>query len=137
MQRLIALHLIRIVGFYFLYLDARDEVPSRFAVWGGTGDIVVAALAVPLLFFAQLRAGVALWNLVGLADILAVAATAARSEIAVPGSMHRLDQLPLVLLPMLVGPGVIVTHAPWLVRVLVGPTRSHAGGTANRHADLA
>jgi hypothetical protein len=34
------------------------------------------------------RAGIALWNLLGLADILAVAATAARLEVAVPGSMH-------------------------------------------------
>ncbi len=49
MQRLIALHLIRFVGFYFLYLYGRHELPYRFAVWGGTGDIVVAALAVPLV----------------------------------------------------------------------------------------
>ena len=137
MQRLIALHLIRFVGFYFLYLYERHELPYRFAVWGGTGDIVVAALAVPLLFFAQLRAGVALWNLLGLADILAAAETAARSEIAVPGSMHRLDQLPLILLPMLVVPVIIVTHALMLVRVLGGTSSSHDGGTDNQTADVA
>jgi hypothetical protein len=88
MRRLIALHLIRFVGIYFLYLYGRHEVPYRFGVWGGTGDVIMAALAVALLFFAEWRAGIALWNLLGLADILAVAATAARLEVAVPGSMH-------------------------------------------------
>jgi hypothetical protein len=134
--RLIALHLIRFVGFYFLYLYGRHELPYRFAVLGGMGDILVAALAVPLLFFAEWRTGVALWNLLGLADILAVAATAARSEIAAPGSMHQLDQLPLILLPTLVVPAIIVTHLLMLVRVL-GGTSSSQGGAKDHTADVA
>jgi hypothetical protein len=39
--------------------------------------------------------------------------------------MHRLDQLPLILLPTLVVPVIIVTHALMLVRVLGGTSGSH------------
>jgi hypothetical protein len=46
---LVALHLTRFVGAYFLYRYARGELPYAFAVPGGIGDIVVAALAVVLL----------------------------------------------------------------------------------------
>jgi hypothetical protein len=46
-----------------------------------------------------------------------VAATAARSEIAVPGSMHQLNQFPLILLPTFIVPVIIVTHGLMLMRL--------------------
>lgn len=117
-RALIAFHLVRFVGIYFLYLFAHDELPYAFAVRGGIGDIVVATLAIPLLYFAQSTRAVVLWNLLGLADIVAVAVTAARSELAMPGSMHQLDRLPLILLPTFVVPVIIVTHGLMLVRAI-------------------
>jgi hypothetical protein len=114
---LIGFHLVRFVGLYFLYLYARHELPYRFAVWGGWGDILVAALAiVVILFFAGSKAAVVAWNILGLADILAVAGTVSRSESAVPGSMHQLDKFPLILLPTFVVPVIIVTHGLMLLR---------------------
>ena len=115
---LISFHLIRFVGIYFLYLYRMHELPYGFAVWGGVGDIVVAMLAVVILCFARYKPAVIVWNILGLADILAVAATAARSEMAIPGSMHQLDKFPLILLPVFVVPMIIVTHGLVLVRVL-------------------
>ncbi|MBV9339545.1 MAG: hypothetical protein JO159_01480 [Acidobacteria bacterium] len=91
--------------------------PFRFAVWGGIGDIVVATLAILLLLGVNWRPTLLAWNLLGLVDIMAVAITAARSEMAVPGSMHQLDQLPLVLLPTLIVPVVIATHLLMLARL--------------------
>jgi hypothetical protein len=114
---LIGLHLVRFVGVYFLYLYTRQELPYGFAVWGGMGDIAVAALALFVIRFANFRPGLIAWNIVGLADILGVAAIAARSEMQSPGSMHQLDKFPLILLPTLVVPLVIFTHVLMLMRV--------------------
>jgi hypothetical protein len=121
---LIGFHLIRFVGIYFLYLYAQRELPYSFAVWGGAGDILVAVLALLAIFLLGARPLVRVapfiiaWNIFGLADIVAVATTAARSEIEVPGSMHQLDKFPLILLPTVIVPLVIVTHGLILARAL-------------------
>jgi hypothetical protein len=111
---LVAFHLSRFVGLYFLALYARGELPYAFAVVGGWGDIVVALLALGLLIAGPAtgwrRAAYAMWNALGLADILFVVGTAARSGMADPGSMRALQHLPLSLLPTYVVPIVVVTH---------------------------
>jgi hypothetical protein len=115
---LIAFHFTRFIGFYFLYLYNRGELPRNFAVFGGWGDIAVSFLAIAVIFVPRSRSFLALWNLLGLADILAVVVTAARDEAAVPGSMHQLDHLPLLLLPTLIVPLIIFTHGLMLFRLL-------------------
>jgi hypothetical protein len=115
---LVPFHLIRFVGIYSIYLYVHHELPYRFAVLGGAGDIAVATLALFILLFVNARPAVVAWNVLGLVDILAVAATASRSELAVPGSMHQLDRFPLILLPTIVVPAIIVTHLLMLFRLL-------------------
>jgi hypothetical protein len=115
-RKLIGFHLVRFVGIYFLYLYSNRELPYDFAVFGGIGDILVATLAMVLIFFANSKPAVVGWNAFGLIDILAVAITAARSELAVPGSMYQFDKLPLILLPTFVVPVIIATHGLMLVR---------------------
>src|SRR5438477_10664466 len=96
---LVGLHLTRFVGAYFLYLYGRGQLPYAFAVPGGWGDIAVAALAAALLVWGPPRGGrraaYVAWNVLGLADILFVVATAARLAAADPGSMVALLRLPL------------------------------------------
>lgn len=113
---LIALHFVRFVGIYFLVLYAQHELPYAFAVWGGIGDITVAALALIVILSVRFRLGLVLWNVVGLVNIFAVVICATRSEIAVPGSMHQLNGLPMVLLPTFVVPVAIVSHGAMLLR---------------------
>src|SRR5262245_32775520 len=82
---LVALHLTRFVGIYFLVLYYRDRaLPYAFAVPGGWGDILVATLALALLAAARpldaRRGLVGVWNALWLIDILFVVATATQSR---------------------------------------------------------
>jgi hypothetical protein len=124
-RRLIAVHCTRFVGIYFLVLHGRGQLPYDFAVKGGWGDIAVATAAVALLVIPGLveRRGVVLvWNVIGLIDILFVAATAARLAAADPSSMRALLHLPLSLLPTFLVPLIIATHV-WLFWRLASVSR--------------
>ena len=120
-RRLVAFHITRFVGVYFLVLYGRGELPYEFAVIGGWGDIIVATFAVLLIATGppagRRRAAYLVWNAVGLADILFVVATATRLALADPTSIAPLLRLPLSLLITFVVPIVIATHI-WLFRRL-------------------
>jgi len=114
-RAIVALHLIRLVGIYFLLLYARGELPRAFALPAGWGDIAVGLFAGALLAIGppanpRRRTLYRLWNLLGLIDILLVVATAARIGLADPASMRRLLQLPLSLLPTFIVPLIIASH---------------------------
>jgi hypothetical protein len=121
----VALHLTRFVGAYFLVLHRRGELPYAFAVPGGWGDIAVASLALVLLVAVRpsgawgrwLYLG---WDVLGLIDILGVVATAASQGMAEPGSMRALLRLPLSLLPTFLVPLIIASHVLIFVRLLRG-----------------
>ena len=115
LNSLIAIHLTRFVGFYFLYLYGMGLLPYEFAVYGGWGDIVIAALAVILLVLSaenvvKSPAYFFFWNMAGLIDILFVVGTAARLYFANPESMSELTHLPLSLLPTFLVPIIIFSH---------------------------
>lgn len=108
-------NLVRFVGVYFLVLYAEGRLPYDFAVLGGWGDIIIAALAVLLILFIPARGKSGwflyfLWNLFGLLDILFVVATAGRLAMADPVSMSELLVLPLSLLPTFIVPIIIFFH---------------------------
>lgn len=129
---LVAFHLTRFVGFYFLVLYDRGELPRGFALYGGWGDIIVATLAALLLLFVpglstrRDRGVVGIWNSLGVIDILAVVAIAVRSGLADPASMAPLLRFPLSLVPTFIVPIVIATHALLFLRLRPARTVSAA-----------
>jgi hypothetical protein len=128
LRALVLFHVTRFVGFHFLALYARGELPWAFAVPGGWGDNVVAATALLLVLLVRPdRSGsrpiYLAWNAVGLVDILGVVLTAARLALADPASMRVLLRLPLSLLLTFVVPIVIVTHVLMLARLARMPAR--------------
>lgn len=118
---LVLLHTVRFVGFYFLLLYDRGELPYAFAVPGGLGDIAVALLALVAALAPwtepMRRHVISIWNVVGLLDILMVVFTAARLGLADPRSMHALTHLPLSLLPTFIVPLIIATHVVIFLRL--------------------
>lgn len=114
LRLIVAFHITRFVGAWFLVLYARGQLPYAFAVPGGWGDIGIAsgALAFVLLVpdLATRRLWLLGWNLAGMLDILYVVATAARLAFADPDSMLALLRLPLSLLPTFLVPLIIASH---------------------------
>jgi hypothetical protein len=114
LRSVIAIHLTRFIGIYFLVLYSRGLLPFDFAVLGGWGDIVVAATALLWLVVvrepAHHRPLLLLWNLCGLIDIVFVVITASRMGEADPASMGPLRTLPLSLLPTFLVPLIIGSH---------------------------
>lgn len=119
---LLAVHLTRFIGFYFLYLYSLNRLPYEFAVLGGWGDIIVALWVLVLILFIPLVSSAGryvyfLWNFVGLLDILFVVSTAARLAMNDPESMSELLKLPLSLLPTFLVPIIIFTHIVIFMRL--------------------
>jgi len=113
-RALIALHLTRFVGFYFLYLYKKGQLPYAFAVPAGWGDITIATFAVVLLagwpWLGRYRGALLFWNVFGLLDILFVVADAARQGLIDPALMAVLLHLPLSLLATFLVPLIIASH---------------------------
>ncbi len=126
LRALVLFHVTRFVGFYFLVLHARGELPWAFAVPGGWGDNGVALTALLLVLLVRPdrpggRRAYLAWNVLGLLDILGVVLTAARLALRDPGSMRVLLRLPLSLLLTFVVPIIIATHVLMLGRLARTP----------------
>jgi len=114
LRALIALHLTRFVGFYFLCLYRKGQLPRALAIPAGWGDIVIAIFALVLLVawsrVGRQRGALLLWNALGLLDILFVVADAAKQALGDPTSMAALLRLPLSLLVTFLVPLIIGSH---------------------------
>lgn len=119
---LVGLHLSRFVGFYFLALYERGQLSQAFAVTAGWGDNIVAGLALLLLLLGPPTRRhrwplYLIWNVLGLADILFVVATAARLGLTDPQSISALLRLPLNLLLTFLVPLIIASHVILFARL--------------------
>ena len=128
---LVALHLTRFVGAYFLVLSHEGRLPPEFAKPAGIGDIAVAMLASVLLATVipstpSRRRFYLAWNILGLIDILLVVFLAARTGLANPHSMQPLLHLPLSLLPTFLVPIIITSHILLFRRLCMRPAQISA-----------
>jgi hypothetical protein len=124
---LIAMHLARFVGAYFLVLAASGRLPDGFARPAGIGDIAIATSALLILFVPQRqvsRTVLVVWNGLGLLDIVFVAFAALRFGLRDLQSMAPLRELPLSLLPTFIVPLIITSHVVIFVRLKVDAAAS-------------
>lgn len=124
-RTLVLLHVTRFVGIATLVLYQRGELPYAYAVPGGLGDIVIATFALPVALApldpAKRQRAIYIWNVVGLVDILLVAATAIRLNLSEPWLMRPLTELPLSLLPTFLVPLLIAIHIVIFARLAKTP----------------
>ena len=117
----VAFHLTRYVGIAFLILYQRGQLAGEFAVTAGWGDILAAtgALAIVALLRDPMSKPslLALWNAIGLADILLVVITATRIALSRPADIQALLVFPMSLVPTFVVPLLIASHVLVLWRL--------------------
>ena len=117
-RTILAAHLVRLIGVYFLWLQAQGRLPAEFAQRAGWGDIAAAAGAAGLLLWpegAGFRRALFWWNLFGAADLFVAVGTAGWMNATRPGSMIELTGLPLTLIPLWAVPVLLSSHI-YLVR---------------------
>ena len=134
---LVLLHVSRLIGYASLVLYHRGQLPYALAVPGGWGDIIVAVLALAVVFLpmrAALRQRACIiWNTFGFVDILLLVATAVRLGFTQPWQLGAWRRLPCCMLPTFLVPLIIATHVIIYVRLRV-PTDT-ASPPADRPAD--
>ena len=135
---LIALHVIRLLGFVFIVLYAESRLPAPFAPSAGWGDILIGATALPLAwavtqFGARVRPLVLLWNALGVADLV-VAVTL--GSLSAPGPLQVFvgppDSSPMTTLPWLIIPGFLVPCLMFLHVVIFTRLAGTEGATPTR-----
>jgi hypothetical protein len=119
LRTLVLVHVVRLVGIYFLFLYQDGELPRAFAIPAGVSEIVIGVMALPVALApleesARLRA-VRIWGVVGFINLLFVVFTLARLNLTAPLHLRALATLPLnlypaFLLPFLLTSAVLVLH---------------------------
>lgn len=120
LRTLVALHLTRFVGIWFLVLESRALLPPPF-VQVGVGDIIAATLALLICLVplapARRRSAVVIWNVIGFIDLVIVILVGARLSLVQPAALLPFTQLPLSLLPTVLVPLLLATHVIIFLRL--------------------
>jgi hypothetical protein len=119
---LVGIHSLRMLGLSFVLLYAAKRLPAPFAPVAGWGDIAVGLLAIPLALMLA-RGGdtvprglVALWNALGLLDLVAAVTLGATSSpgpiqlFHVQPSSGIMSTLPWILIPCFLVPSLAFIH---------------------------
>lgn len=112
-QSIVAIHMTRFVGVYFIYLCRHGELSCAWAIPAGIGDVIVASFALALLLTKAANSRLWLllvWNVLGSVDIAMVVGRAAITALMDPASMAALLRLPLSLLVTFLVPIIIASH---------------------------
>lgn len=125
LRALVLLHVSRLVGVYFLVLHERGELPRAFAVPAGVGEVVIAVMALPVVFAplaaASRQRAIRIWSIVGFVNLLFVVFALTRLLLAHPAQLRALTQLPLSLHPTFLLPLLLAAHVIVLLRTTTGP----------------
>jgi hypothetical protein len=119
---LVGIHSVRVLGLTFVLLYAAKRLPAPFAPVAGWGDVAVGLLAIPLALALARGAGavpkrlVALWNVLGLTDLVVAVALGATSSPGPQQIFHAepssaiMSSLPWILIPCFLVPSLAFIH---------------------------
>ena len=129
---LIGLNSLRIFGALFLMLAAVGRLSGPFPYSAGLGDIITGAFAIPLALAIARggvlpRAAIARWDLFGTLDLVAAVSLGIASADGSPLQIIHMgvgsaamQQLPFCLVPTVLVPFYLITHAVVAAQLIVG-----------------
>jgi hypothetical protein len=118
LESLIAMHIFRFLGVFFIMLYGYHLLPAGFAFSAGTGDIITALLALPVAnMVAKKKPGfikaVYAWNMLGILDIVVLLTiaviTAIKSVTGGPGELE-MTLFPFVWFPAFAPATILFLH---------------------------
>jgi hypothetical protein len=131
---LVGLNATRIVGLFFVLLAVAGRMDGPFPLLAGWGDVVTAALAVPLALLISRRlagtAAIASWNVLGVIDLVlaVVLGTISFNGGAgpIPGAFGgaEIEALPWALIPTVLVPAYLVMHGIIFAQLLAARSRA-------------
>ena len=120
LESLVALHIFRLVGVFFILLYLYHRLPAAFAFSAGLGDISTALLALPVASLVSKGkpgriTAVYAWNILGMLDIinlLVIAVVYARDPgAAARGDLEEMTIFPFVWFPAFAPATILFLHA--------------------------
>jgi hypothetical protein len=137
---LVVANTVRVLGVSFLVLHAQGRLPAAFALTAGWGDIAIG-LTAPLVAWLVVARGrdarrpLAIWNTLGLLDLIVAVALGIASSPAVQGDPTARDSgvmttLPWMLIPAFLVPTLAASHLAIFYRLRT--TAAHGGAPQAR-----
>jgi hypothetical protein len=113
LESLIAVHVFRIVGVFFIILYGYQLLPMKFAFFAGMGDILTAILALPVArMVAKQQPGwktaVYAWNIFGILDIVDLLVIAVIT--GANGNLREVAVFPFVWFPAFAPATILFLH---------------------------
>lgn len=131
-RTLTAVQLWRIIGFTFILLEARNELPAMFALSAGYGDMFIGAtagFAAWKLADPGHRGSFIFWQVLGILDLVAAVSLGTTAGLFAPHgpSMLAMTLLPLSLIPTFLVPLFLMLHVICIAQARTWKTASEAG----------
>jgi hypothetical protein len=112
LESLIAVHIFRVVGIFFIILYCYHLLPAKFAFSAGLGDIITAILALPVAKMVSKgkwgTAAVYAWNIFGIMDIVTLLVIAVTT--GANGNLREMTVFPFVWFPAFAPATILFLH---------------------------
>jgi hypothetical protein len=130
-RALTAVQAWRIIGFTFVLLEARNELPAVFALSAGYGDMFIGAtagFAAWKLAEPAHRGNFIFWQVLGILDLVTAVSLGTTAPLLEPHgpSMLAMTALPLSLIPTFLVPLFLMLHVICIVQARKWKTASQA-----------
>ncbi|WP_316833590.1 hypothetical protein [Pedobacter nutrimenti] len=113
LESLIAIHIFRLVGVFFIILYGNHLLPAEFAFSAGLGDIITALLTLPVARMASKqkpgwKTAVYAWNIFGMLDIINLLVIAVIT--GANGNLREMAIFPFVWFPAFAPATILFLH---------------------------
>lgn len=113
LESLIAVHVFRVLGVFFIMLYCYDLLPAKFAFFAGMGDIITGILAIPVAKMVSKgnswsKPVVYAWNIFGIMDIIDLLVIAV--TIGANGNLREVTVFPFVWFPAFAPATILFLH---------------------------